>query len=418
MTILYALIWLFFLFQLFRDYHKAIVIYAPLSILFQDYICLRYSSPAISLSFALELIFIVFGYLKGKLYMSAFPMKKQFWFLFFVFFVGIIVSPLSVMSTLPFVVDLVLSYLIVVLYYNEHVNQYELTKTFKNLMFSVFIMGCYGLVEFATQTNPLIDFFSAQIPDTWGGVLYTTEEQRFSSVRCQSIMTICIAWGGLCCLMTSVLLFSKSIINSVYTKKLLWPFICILIIGAYTSGSRSALLYMFIILAGSYLIVERKYKFIYVLAAFAAVYFVSDQLLLVIDSFSDNSDVTGSSTSMRQLQLEAAIICILDKFLWGYGVKGLEAARGINSDVLGAESVCLQQLISYGLLGVLSQIYMYYGCFKTLLSHSVTNKFFSILVIVGWITFCTMTSSPGLYEPYFLIVIILLSKINSTCINN
>ena len=126
-----------------------------------------------------------------------------------------------------------------------------------------------------------------------------------------------------------------------------------------------------------------------------------------------DDSMSGSNFSQRLLQLESTLEVLTNSLIWGYGIKGLEFVRSSKStDVLGAESVWLQQLIYFGLLGVVQQLILYISCYK------LTKKIKSlILLLLGWIAFSTMSSSPGLHETYFLIILILLYKTKTILAN-
>ena len=127
----------------------------------------------------------------------------------------------------------------------------------------------------------------------------------------------------------------------------------------------------------------------------------------VIDLFETDSE--GSSVSMRQMQFLATFLALSESFLYGFGIKGYELALAKDADILGAESIWLQQLINYGLIGAVMQLYLYISCWRLIVKYG-DNSIICKFMLLGWILFCTMTTSPGLHETYFIIILLLLCR--------
>lgn len=399
----------FFAIYVFEDYHKAVLCFAPVSVLFQDYMCVRYVAPAISLSFLLEFSFLCVAMTKGKLSMNGFPLKKAYCLLFFVLIVGIIVSKMDFLKTGPFIFDLILSYYIVVIYYKELKTIDDVKFSIKCFLFIIILLSAYSIFEYLIQINPILNYLGESIPEEWGGRLYETSE-RYSSIRCQSLMTITIGWGGLCCIALSLMLYYRSVSARILVPFSFWSIILILIFCVYTTGTRSAYLYLMIVLFGGCVILRGTSKRMMIALLVMGGLYVLCNMGEILSSIisSDSSTESGSNSSMRQLQLIAAINVISNSPIWGFGVKGVSIAGGLDGDIHGAESVWFQQLISYGLMGVISQVYLYYSIIRMLYKESKKLLF----VALGWIVFASLTTSPGLGEYYFLVIIILIYKTN------
>ena len=144
------------------------------------------------------------------------------------------------------------------------------------------------------------------------------------------------------------------------------------------------------------------------------VFWINNQEFIstIFSSFSsDNTDIQGSSYDMRLNQYAAVSAVISESPFRGLGIKGFEVASKAKSEILGAESIWFQQLISSGLLGVIYQIVVYISILRYMISNKLNQSKLSCLVMVfGWISFCTLTSSPGLTEPYFLTICILVVR--------
>ncbi len=413
-VILFSILAIVFILCLFKNKHKAILWFGPASILAQDYMCIRYESPAISLLFLLEsaILAVFFLFKRSSLSLKHFPLRKAFIFLFLTYIAGIIVSSRPFLETVPYVVSLICSYLIVVVFYNEISCKCDITTCFKSFIVITTVLSLYFLFEYTTQSNPFLAWILPQIPESWGGLFFYFEDPttRFSSVMCQSLLNISIGWGGFCALGVSFLLICKreflSLVNPIY----FWFLILLLVFGVLGSGSRSALLYLLLIIAGFVFEMNGKNKLFFILFVLLGVIVLRHQLFEILGSLSGN-DVGGSSVGGRQLQLLAAISVISQSPVFGFGIKGTAIAGEINSSILGSESIWLQQLINFGLFGVIYQIYMYKSMISELRSVS-QNKRMAVVFVIGWILFSSATTSPGFGETYFLIIYTLLYKTN------
>lgn len=400
---------LFFVFSLLvmRNFHKSVLILGPMFILCQPYMCLRYNSPAISLIFITQFLILFCFFLKRKqMRLSSFPFCKAFYFLFFSLSVGTIVSPHSVISIIPWLISHIISYLFVVVYYNELKNLSDAKLSLKVLLFSASFLFVYFLFELVTQSNPFIQSMFDLLGIDNGWVYPTTE--RFGVIRCQSLMSICIAWGGFCCLIfVAILLINKYTLfdkmNIVYSCMAV-----LAILGVYFSGSRSAYLFLFVIICNYFFDLKGKKRlFLLIFVLMGSLFMLPSIITFVSEVFDDN--ISGSSFSLRQMQYIATFSVMAESPFWGFGIKGFELAKAEDSDLLGAESIWLQRMINYGLIGVLMQLYMYKSCWKYINvcgNNSVLCKF----LLLGWVLYCTMTTSPGLLEPYFLSILILYCK--------
>lgn len=405
---------IFFLFipLLFINIHKGILVYAPASILCQLYLCLRYEAPAIPLNTSIEVIILTLYFFKKKLHFFCFPLYRVIVLIVFVYILSAIVSPLSLTGILPAVVSNILSYFIVVVFYNELKNRIDLSIALKSLSITIAILGSYGIFEILSQSNPIMSYLFSIFPIEKGWVYYS-EETRFGSIRCQSLLPICISWGAFCCLMLSFLFYSKKYIFKQNIIILFYSLAALSIAFIIFSGSRSAYIYLAIIFLGSVLSIKGKHRYVFALFGLICLITFKNFLLeLVGDSVSADSQFSGSSTEQRQMQLFAALNVIKNSPICGLGFRGLSTAQDMDSNVLGAESVWLQQLINCGFLGVVVQIYIYCSLIQYIFKNSDKSiRVFSIFIVMGWITFCSFTSSPGLREPYFMIYLILLSKL-------
>ena len=392
------------------NWRKALLMLAPFSVIFQPYLCLRYESPALSLLLFFQIIYLAVYYTKGRrLKFKEFPLRKAFVLLFLSQIIGLIVSPLPLMSNLPWLFSTIISYLFVIAYYNELQTGKDVILSVKGLLVAFVIMSIYFLYEYTSQSNPLVEYLWSHLPIEKEWIYYTSEE-RFGKIRCQSIMAICISWGAFGCM---ILWFVNAVMKNkirAFSKWLLYYIALVSSLAVVSSGSRSAYVFAIFFVISFIVNYKGKYRFLF---RFALLLAICMSFGLIASYFSDlfSDNITGSNINQRQLQFIAAFSVIESSPLWGFGIKGIESLRSIgNTEVLGAESIWLQQLISYGLIGVYSQFYIYRTCYKfskQINPHNNATRLF----LFGWITFSTMSSSPGLTEAYFLLLFFLLSKL-------
>ena len=399
----------FLLLFMIKNSHKAILLFAVCSILFQDYLCLRYSSPNISLYFVINCIAIGYIYIKKRLTFDSFPLLKSFYFLFFTYIIGVFVSPLSFSQTVPYAIGKILSYLFVIVFYNEIISYNDIRYSYYSTIVVILLLCIYSIVEFILQFNPLLTYISTLYPDEVIGKIYQHDEVRFFSKRCQSLLSISISWGAVCSLWISFIVLVKNVINNKLFTFLIFSLIMILSFNVFISGSRSSYILFLFSISILFLTLTSKYKIFFILLF--VLFFISfiDLLSDIFTSFTDKGDINGSSSSERTLQLNGVLNVISDSPLWGLGIKGFNEAKMLDSDILGAESIWLQRMISFGLIGVISQLYLYISLIQfAWRSVTVESRFKLFLFIIGWVIFSSITSSPGLSETYFIILLIVI----------
>jgi len=391
-----------------NNYHKAVLLLGPLFILFQPYMCLRYNSPAVSLVFFLHLVVVFVLFVKKKrLRFKSFPLYKAFVCLFISLAIGLIVSPHGIFSLLPWLFSQILSYLFIVIYYNELYDLSDVKFSLKSLLVSAALLFAYFLFELVTQTNPFIQSMYDLLGMDKGWVYPITE--RFGVIRTQSFMTICIGWGGFCCIMISVISLVRGC--SIFTRvnKILYIMTILSLLGVYFSGSRSAYLFLVVIMINLFFDLRGVKKVcLYLCVIIGGIILMPSIISFITDIFGEGAE--GSSMSMRQMQFLATFSVLTESPLWGFGIKGYELAVSQDSDILGAESIWLQQLINYGIIGVVVQVYIYKSCWN-FVKECGAGSTLCMFLVLGWVLFCTLTTSPGLNEQYFLIILVLMCKV-------
>lgn len=407
------LVILLFVLFLIKRPHLAILTYVPCSILFQNYICLRLAPPALSLQFVLDLIFVIYFLIYRRVKYVNFPFYHIYIFLFLILLLGVIVSPLSLSQVLFHAIKIIISYSVLVVFY------FELRKK-RDLQYSTIVIGItflllclYAFVEYIYQENFLHEYiYLTNDPEYLKGKLYLTHEVRYSSMRCSSLFPISISWGGFCCLIMSFFSFLYVINRKKPSTIIYILFICVIAFCVLISGSRASMVYFLIVFLALTTFLNKRIGLILSALSLVVLFWGSDFAELIFKSMQSKSDIVmGSSIDLRLNQYDIAFKVLSDSPIFGFGIKGGTIALKYNSDLLGSESIWLQQFISYGIIGVVFQFLLYYNVYKIITEGLEWNKkVYSIFFLTGWIVFCTLTTSPGLSEPYFLSFVVLLIR--------
>lgn len=403
----YLLIFILVIISALYDYHKTILIYAPLRMFFHPGVCLRYDSPAIQLDFACCAFF---------LFLSLFYEKKRipicliiaYVFMLFCYVAAVFMSTYSVSQAIPPMIGritwLLFSYLFL-----TNLNTLKDIKYF-HLTFIVCmaIMVGYGMLEYVIQENPIIDYQKAMSPNGMEGMVFGDGHERLGSIRCQSLSAISISYGAYCILWICFAIIYSKYYERLITPTIMYSFIVLCIIGAFSSGSKSPFI-LLISFLGLYVIMAKGHKLFktviissvfIIVVVFSA--FLEDFYMMIVDS--SQSSTAGSDIPMRLMQV-AAVGDLLDKHSWlfGLGARGVMKAQILNPAVLGAESVWLQLGLEQGLLGCVAYIVMMVSLALYGRMNMSDNQFRILIVfIISWVLLNTVTSLPGIDLSFFL----------------
>lgn len=405
--------------------HTFILFYAPFSVMLQPWMCIRYSAPALTVSFAINFVLTIFLLLKRKHAAKNNPFSKVVVLMILGNLIGLLSSQDNIILSLPDFMQKVCAYTPLVLLYDEIRTEKDLKIILKFFVWVAITLLVYGFLEFILQKNPLLLYATSGISEKYiMGKIYYSEEGiiRFGSIRCQSLMTISIAWGALCAIFFGVVVSIKNYLKHFFNKSILHLIILLSIIGCLSAGSRSPYVFFVIIFLPFFLKnFSTKEKIFCLIIFFIALIYTMPTINSIVKSFSSQSDVSGSSPEMRIKQFETIIMAMKDNFIFGIGNKGVHYITSKYSNAYGAESIWFQTFITTGVCGVTLQILQYYQSFKTIVrnvnrTRGIEMRFF----LLGWIAFSTLTTSPGLSYVYFLIIITIIMKcdiIRSTTLN-
>lgn len=416
MTYLFISLFLIFVFFFLRRKHETIIAYGMMSILFQPYMCIKYNAPALSIKFLMDFFVVLMAFKNKSIGFKTFPFRGIFIILFLSWIFAIFISPLDTLSLIPGVFQRILSFLVIVVVFTEVKYSNDVNLMIKFFLITCFILISVGIMEFASQKNVFLDYVYNNVPfDALNGKLYHSLDGfvRFGGIRCQSLFAISISWGGFCCLLLGIFIILREKIKNSIGNITYWGLFILAIICTITSGTRSCFVFLVIVLFPFIFLDKsnRRYRFFYIAALVIALMLFSDKVTELLDSFSSKTDVSGSNAEMRQNQLLSVIKTLGGSLIWGFGFKGYSVAIKANDDILGAESIWLQLLLQGGIIAVVIQLFLYIYIIKYFVKFIPSNKrIISMFFLTGWIIFVSMTSSPGLDDDYFILLILMVIK--------
>lgn len=275
------------------------------------------------------------------------------------------------------------------------------------------VIAVIGVVpEIILGHNYITDFEQdyMQIED----FMIDAEGARFGVKRTNSIFSYFTTFGTYC-LFSSFFFFCLRYVYGI--KKILkinitYLYIALLLCG-FTTGSRAVILALFIIII---ICLRSKYfnQKISKVQIAMIIFFSSPVLVPTVYKMVDsivNSDKTeyaqGSSTEMRQEQLDACLEYTDQSPIWGNGRLYLwDYVKPVHPELLGAESVWFQLIVDYGLMGCLGYLFIIFACSWELYK---TKKFYGILPI-GYLAITSFSPDTGIQLNTLICMTLVLIK--------
>lgn len=387
------------------DYHKTILIYPPLRIFLHTGVCLSYTAPIIQVDFACCVVFLMLSLIKRARKPLSTSLRIGYTLMFISFFIAIFTSSYSFIQAVPpmFGRFVMLSYSI--LFFRELKDSNSVQTFYRANFVLMWLLIIYGLFEFLTNENPIMDYERDMFPDDLNGLIYSLGD-RMGHRRCQSFTAIAISYGVFCALWGVFVLMTFKEMKKTFPPSLLIVSFLFAMLGVYTSGSKSPFIFVSLFLV-LYIITFRSSKlkvyaiFAFVISFILASPFIYNQYLMVMDSSLVGED--GSDLPMRIMQFSAAGN-LLDSNSWifGLGAKGVMRGHELDADLLGSESIWLQVILEQGLIGVCSYIIIHI-CLYIHSKHQLNSNDYRTMAvfIISWIVLNSVTSLPGIDISYF-----------------
>lgn len=271
---------------------------------------------------------------------------------------------------------------------------------------TVMVAG-YGLFTFITNFNPYID-------ETIREGINSVEGQimmRFGRLRIQSIFAYIETLGGFCVMMISLAcILYKASETIPKLKKQSIVMLALLSLTCFLTSSRSQIVGMVIVLMQLPLIVKSKSKYItFPLIALLIIIFASGYIGDIISSFSDTNSVSGSNANMREEQLASSLYFMLtaNNVFIGNGLGFCDSqVIGLDSGIVGAESIWFRIMIDQGYLGVFSFVFLV--LYSMVISYKIYKPF--IFIPVAYLAIRTLAVVPDMSETYIIFILILAMR--------
>lgn len=393
----------------FFHYKKAVLLTAS-SLLFLPN--LASGIPGIKLLYIISILQVILFYLKGYNNLKKEPYPLWLLIPSVTTSFGYIMSDIyGISKNLPIIIVNCICYFYYPYILWHLLNTKESLKQYLKYLLGFFsIVAIYALIELGLGRNVIADFCR-----NYGIVenLMGTEDsrERFGLLRCNSILPYSSALGMLSALMFFILLNLRALklqINKRQETILLFllPF-CVLLSGTRSQFCVFAICLIPIFFWGDFLKTKTAKVLlltsITVLILFSGLFY--DIAISIIDS--DNSQVGGSSSDLREVQLDICLQYFAQNPIWGNGRNYIwEYVRPYHPMLMGAESVWFPTMVDYGLVGCINYLFIVLGTIVVLWKKSLILCFFPIAFLFGK----TISIVIGVELSTLLVFTILLSK--------
>lgn len=273
------------------------------------------------------------------------------------------------------------------------------------LIYFAFFFGIYAIIEFLLRDNPLFNLLSNIF--TFEEFADARSDLRYGMHRCNSFFSYISPFGYACCASYYIffyLLYKYRHITSIGKLKIL---LYILPICILATGSRAIYLGIIPIMI-SFLFTPGIFKLKYtkIIIAFLLITLPITLTLFsnILGSLFNTSSVEGSSTEMRENQLDICLYYFYQSPIWGNGKMYLwDTVKYYNWELLGAESIWFGLMVDYGIMGCISFVLLILCCAYCLYKVYPLYAYFPFIYVA-----ITLFSPERGYEFNILITLTLL----------
>lgn len=266
---------------------------------------------------------------------------------------------------------------------------------------------CYGVFEYSISNNPLVEYEATLNSDINKLINYSYMDEISSrGYRVQSIFEHSIGAGINWALYALFVLYSE--VNNIKRplRKISIITMVLCIICIFLTKMRSPLVFFFIATIGCLNFKKKKSYILIFLGVIFLCTFINkfDYANVFFSLLQTNNSIGGSTLKMRIAQYKAGVELWKYSPIWGLGSKFQNIMNNtLTSQLLGMESVWLSILVKYGLLGLISYLWLSIKSIVYLPTHYKTKEIFYIS-LAYWITY-TISSVPGMsMTMYYLFI--------------
>jgi len=419
----------------FYDWKRTVLVWLPVSMLFNECVCLRYQPPALTVLLAVNFTILALYYLReeGKnKYLSNRPFFFRHSFIAYLisYSLSIVFSIVPFASVFTNTIQYFVNTFVVVFLFHKALKSLDDIKLFIKSALLVFIpIVVLGIYEVAFHDNPWLDYVYLSVPDVtyiFGKMYYVPPfinasgdlSMRYGMVRAYSFFNIHIGFGCACVLYLFLFLylFSKKYkVKNFFKSNALSLVSLLCFIGILLSNSKTPMVglpfFLFAALSYDDFFYKKFYLFLSVLAVVVIVLLVFnnnifDNFISLFDLNQQKND-GGSNVYVRAKQFEVGWRLFLDNPLFGNGIGSISLFLKNyvkNADLLGSESSWLKILPQQGLVGVVAYFILYKEMFDHLLKS--TGKTTAIFFCTGLILMETATGfmNFSIYAPILITI--------------
>ena len=313
-------------------------------------------------------------------------------------------------------------------------NEDDLNKIFISLRNAYVVVGAYGILTYIIRQNPLFAYFAKyfeySIDFTGDGTIALIGGM---TGRASGNLSGPLPWGQTSLLMLLLFVFLGRIKND----KMSYIVVIIASLNCFLSTKRSVIVPMIIIFI--YLLIKRgvfsKRNVLKILLVGPLVLYTLWNIPF-FDSYKQNvvtavffwddevaykNNVHGSSTEMRQSQLNYALVMVKDNFLCGLGygyIQHYGKLYGKHPIMLGFESIIYQVLVPSGIIGLFIWLCFFYKIYRLTLYE--LKKYDALFCHGAYVLSCIMTGIQSSLFWYMVMVVLIYKKgtFRNVAINN
>lgn len=387
-----------------------------------QFMCIRYSPPALSTETFLNAFFIFEFWRRGllKQYISSFsqfPLKRYFT----ISLISIGIS--SIFSIVPFnsiinslILVLLNDYFIVLIFWFYINKQNEISLFIKSCMIILIASYIFGIYEFINNENPFLDFIRKYVnEDLLLGKFYDAGERLgMRRINAFFVSPNNFIYGTF---VTMLLFVYNKYIKPTLKYSTLFALLSLLLILMANSRTVliSSIIMMFPLLFafGKESVKISTCIIISCIVLFPFIIQYAANITSVIDS-SSNAEIEGSSVMGRMTQFEGSLELMMKSPLFGNGIGSIDYFTSDRFDwrwiILGTESIWMKLMIERGLLGIFAYCFLFVDIIK---NFNIFKDKVMLWVTLGYLCAHTMSSLPGFSISFFYIIMFCMYKIKS-----
>lgn len=427
--IIFLLLSVLIIYFAFINFKKTFLFYLALKMIGLSMMCIKYSSPALSMETLLNFFFIFEFFRRGLIKKILnrfydFPLKKYFLISLFSIFVSLINSIMPITSNLnSLLLTLLDDYLLVIIFWFYINDSKDIKQYLQYCILVLIITYLYGMLEFISNSNPVLDYIKNNVPENLlEGKFYETGE-RLGLRRINSLFISPnnFIYGSF--IATLIFYFNKYYKNKIKHSILFLYATGLMVLLANSRTVLISSLIMFIPLVLFY-----KKKSYGIIISMIVIFIIASPFLMQyvanITSVlmpSEKSQIEGSSVDGRMIQFLGSLELMMQSPFTGNGIGSISyfvsEEGGWKWIILGTESIWMKLMIERGLLGIVSYIFLFYDLVK---KFGITQDSTLFFVTAGYLLAHTMSSLPGFSMSFFMILIFCFYKlkINSYAYRN